>query len=161
MLHFFTIFTKTRKVQVLSFGSSYKDRLCPKLLKKHYLAKIGPTKCFMLCFMPILRSYKSIKSCNFWLKLAPKSHLRSQGVIYHWNICFHNTNLPQHTISDQSMTYAQIYEHPFKFILPNNKNLIAVTNPINEMKPIIAMFSRDYKLHHNNWKKSFFKASIW
>ena len=38
MVHFFT---KIEKMQDLGFGTSYKDELCPKLLKKPTKLKLG------------------------------------------------------------------------------------------------------------------------
>ena len=62
MVHFFT---KMEKMQDLGFGTSYKDELCPKLLKKPTKLKLGTQNILYYTSCPFLRNSISIGICNF------------------------------------------------------------------------------------------------
>ena len=66
MLHFFTIFTKIGKMQVLGFGTSYKDGLCPKLSQN------WAHKMFYVMLHNHFKELQKYRNLQFLVKICPK-----------------------------------------------------------------------------------------
>ena len=62
MVHFFT---KMWKMPDLGFGTSYKDGLCPKLLKNPAKPKLGPQNVLCYTSCPFLRSSRVLEFAIF------------------------------------------------------------------------------------------------
>ena len=106
-------FTKMGKMPDLGFWTSYKDVLCPKLEKKSWKAKIGPSKCFIWYFIAIFRELLSIGIFLFLAKISPKSHfIEPYMFIFHCNIYSSMKNMSQkisNQIGSKNYIFPKIY----------------------------------------------------
>ena len=95
-----TLFHKNGKNARHGSGTSHKDRLCPKLEKNPFKAKIRPSEYFIWYFMAIFKEKQRLGICNFWLKSAPKLHFIQ---LFYCTRHFHNKNLPQYAVWGQGI----------------------------------------------------------